>query len=165
MSVQDALPKFCPIAKRTKGNKDEQLWKMIEFKLVNDEVAPLDQMNFLGLLCKVRGGQGKRFGAGLTPILMGYWDELEIFRCADGCQELAKRMTTEISQKDGKLWPNTMVKVIDISKDHVRLTWVPVRDGTPDTGSGQVERFDYVIFAIPPSVWDARDDQRKRQEG
>ena len=39
MSVQDALPKFCPIAKRTKGNKDERLWKMIEFKLVNDEVC------------------------------------------------------------------------------------------------------------------------------
>ncbi len=39
---------------------------MIEFKLVNDEVAPLDEMNFLGLLCKVRGGQGERFGKGLT---------------------------------------------------------------------------------------------------
>lgn len=164
MSVQDALPKFCPIAKRTKGNKDERLWKMIEFKLVNDEVAPLDEMNFLGLLCKVRGGQGQRFGAGLKPILMGYWDELEIFRCADGCQELAKRMTTEISQKDGKIWPNTMVKVIDISKDDVRLTWVPVRNGTPDTGSGQVERFDYVVFAIPPSVWNAvtiRENEKK----
>ena len=99
MSVQEALPKFCPIAKRTKGNKDEPLWKMIEFKLVNDEVAPLDEMNFLGLLCKVRGGQGQRFGSGLKPILMGYWDELEIFRCADGCQELARRMTTEISAK------------------------------------------------------------------
>ena len=36
---------------------DEPLWKMIEFKLVNDEVAPLDKMNFLGLLCKVRAGQ------------------------------------------------------------------------------------------------------------
>ena len=34
---------------------------MLEFKLVNDEVAPLDEMNFLGLLCKVRGGQGERF--------------------------------------------------------------------------------------------------------
>ena len=41
---------------------------MIEFKLVNDEVAPLDEMNFLGLLCKVRAGQGERFGAGLTPF-------------------------------------------------------------------------------------------------
>ena len=63
-----------------------------------------------------------------------------------------KEMTTEISQKDGKVWPNTMVKVIDISKDRVTLTWVPVRQGTPDAGSGQSERFDYVIFAIPPSV-------------
>lgn len=153
MSVQDALPKFCPIAKRTKGNKDERLWKMIEFKLVNDEVAPLDEMNFLGLLCKVRAGQGERFGAGLKPILMGYWDELEIFRCADGCQELAKQMATEISQKDGKIWPNTMVNAIDIAKEDVTLTWVPVRNGKPDTGSGQSERFDFVIFAIPPSVW------------
>ena len=101
MSVQDALPKVCLIAKRTKGNKDERLWKMIEFKLVNDEVARLDEMNFLGLLCKVRAGQGERFGAGLDPILMGYWDELEIFRCADGCQELARKMEAEINGKPG----------------------------------------------------------------
>ena len=46
----------------TRSARDERLWKMFEFKLVNDEVAPLDQMNFLGLLCKVKGGQGERFG-------------------------------------------------------------------------------------------------------
>jgi monoamine oxidase len=153
MSVQDALPKFCRIAKRTKGNKDERLWKMIEFKLVNDEVSPLDEMNFLGLLCKVRAGQGERFGEGLPPIPMGYWDELEIFRCADGCQQLAKAMATEVSQKDGKIWLHTMVKQIGIAKDHVSVNWVPVRDGTPAAGSGQSERFDFVIFAIPPSAW------------
>jgi hypothetical protein len=33
---------------------NELLWKMLEFKLVNDEVAPLEQMNFLGLLCQSR---------------------------------------------------------------------------------------------------------------
>ena len=27
---------------------------------------------------------------------MGYWDELEIFRCADGCQTLAKKIAEEI---------------------------------------------------------------------
>ena len=72
---------------------------MIEFKLVNDEVAPLDEMNFLGILCKVRAGQGKRFGAGLKPILMGYWDELEIFRCADGCQQLAKDLSFAVMRR------------------------------------------------------------------
>ena len=85
MSVARRPATSIPISKRKKA-EDELLWKMIEFKLVNDEVAPLDEMNFLGLLCKVRAGQGERFGAGLRPMLMGYWDELEIFRCADGCQ-------------------------------------------------------------------------------
>ena len=123
MSVQDALPKFCRIAKRTRNPTDERLWKMIEFKLVNDEVAPLDEMNFLGLLCKVRGGQGERFGAELAqPIRMGYWDELEIFRCADGCQTLATKMAEEIQTKKYGPEPAKVERLsrshdIDISKD------------------------------------------------
>jgi monoamine oxidase len=154
MSVQDALPKYCRIAARTKGNKDEQLWKMLDFKLVNDEVAPLDKMNFLGLLCKVRGGQGERFGEGLKPSPMGYWDELEIFRCADGCQQLATKMEVTIKEKPGcKVELNLMVRDIDISKDKVKLTWVPVRGEEPDAGPGQIEVFEYVILTIPPSVW------------
>ena len=48
-------------------------------------------MNFLGLLCKVRGGQGETFRMQERSHLMGYWDELEIFRCADGCQKLATK--------------------------------------------------------------------------
>src|SRR5882724_1594805 len=42
-------------------NPDSPLWKMVKFKLVNDEVAALDKMNFLGLLCKVRAGQDMTF--------------------------------------------------------------------------------------------------------
>jgi monoamine oxidase len=153
MSVQEALTKIFKIAKRTK--EDKLLWKMIEFKLVNDEVAPLDKMNFLGLLCKVRGGQGEHFGFGSLPLSMRYWDELEIFRCADGCQQLAKEMAKEIKEKcDRRIYLNTMVTVIDISSGGIRLTWVPVRGGKPDPGPGQREPFDFVILAIPPSVWD-----------
>src|SRR5205085_718841 len=40
----------------------DPLWKQLQFRLVNDEVAPLDEMNFLGLLCKVKAGQGERLG-------------------------------------------------------------------------------------------------------
>ena len=83
---------------RYQVKRDGPLWKAIEFLLVNDEVAPLDGMNFLGLLCKVRGGQGVRFGTN-DPNPMGYWDELEIFRCADGCQTLAKKMAEEIQTR------------------------------------------------------------------
>src|SRR6185503_18431150 len=92
-TVADALQK------RYGVNPSELLWKMLEFKLVNDEVAPLNKMNYLGLLCKVRAGQGMRFRfedkEDITQ-LMRYWDELEIFRCADGCQALATKMAKEI---------------------------------------------------------------------
>lgn len=149
---------------------NERLWKMLEFKLVNDEVAPLDKMNFLGLLCKVRGGQGIRFrfedDKDKTP-LMRYWDELEILRCADGCQTLAFKIAEEIQSKEfqskygakTKLHLSTAVTHIDLSqakvpgvvlgskkvKDqrHERLA-----DGKPD-----VTHYDYVILAVPPSVW------------
>jgi len=60
----------------------------LELLLVNDNVAQLDQMNFLGLLCLVRGGQTERATIAPNP-LMGYWNELEIYRCGDGCQRLA----------------------------------------------------------------------------
>ena len=174
MSVQEALPKYCKIAKRIKGNKDEQLWKMVEFKLVNDEVAPLDQMNFLGLLCKVRGGQGDRFGAGLSPILDGYWRELEIFRCADGCQQLAKKMEEEINRKAGcHVWRNCKVTALGILKNKVELTRAVVHeDGKTDLSSVQSESFEFVILAIPPSVWggtkitfDNRDASPEREIG
>ena len=100
MSVQEALPKFCQISERTKNPTDEPLWKMLEFKLVNDEVAPLDEINFLGLLCKVRAGQGERFFPDLPSLPDGYWDELEIFRCADGCQTLATKIAQKIQTRD-----------------------------------------------------------------
>jgi monoamine oxidase len=51
-----------------------------------------------------------------------------------------------------------MVKVIDILRDSVSLTWVPVRGEKPDRGPGQRESFDFVILAIPPSVWDQPDN-------
>jgi monoamine oxidase len=170
MTVEDALPKFCQIAKRIKGNPDEELWRMLEFKLVNDEVGPLDTMNFLGLLCKIKAGQGKRLidvssvGCKVEsgkcvitdPKLMGYWDELEIFRCADGCQQLALEMKKEIINKhNGDIHLRTAVKVIDISKKDIQLRWASVIDDKePAVGTENSGHFDFVILAIPPSVWD-----------
>ena len=42
ISVADALAKYCQADK----NIDGRLWKAIEFLLVNNEVAPLEEMNF-----------------------------------------------------------------------------------------------------------------------
>jgi monoamine oxidase len=149
--------------------RDGLLWKMLQFKLENDEVAPLDQMNYLGLLCKVRAGQGERCvedddnprRPSSSCILDGYWEELEIFRCADGCQTLAKKIAEKIqTKKDGpaKVFRNVAITRIELSsKEGARLWYKDTRDNMfvdekappkpiPDF-------FSYVILALPPSVW------------
>jgi monoamine oxidase len=164
MSVQEALPKFCQISERQKNPADEPLWQMLEFKLVNDEVAPLDEMNFLGLLCKVRGGQGERFSPDPPPLeglLLGYWDELEIFRCADGCQALATKIAEKIKTKKYGPEPATVRRLVAVT--HINLSSAGVTLGikatradgkfVDDKPSFIIPGFSYVILAIPPSVW------------
>lgn len=169
MSVADALEKIYQV------KRDDLLWKALQFQLVNDEVAPLDEMNFLGLLCKVKGGQSGQFcdddDQGRAR-LMRYWDELEIFRCADGCQTLARKLADDIKTKYGaKLLLSTAVTNIDIhtKKCAYKGTQTQGRDLNKPCvvlGAKQVNPngklantqptftlYDYVILAIPPSVW------------
>jgi monoamine oxidase len=153
-----------------KVRPDEPLWKMLEHKLVNDEVAQLDQMNYLGLLCKVRAGQGLRFKFedpdDKTTPLMRYWDELEIFRCAEGCQTLAKKIVEEIQSKDfqkrfgskATVLPSTAVTKIDLSQSKIPGVFVSYRKVIDQkheklAGVATIAHFDYLIFAIPPNQW------------
>jgi monoamine oxidase len=158
---------------RYKVSPDELLWKMLVFKLVNDEVAPLDKMNYLGLLCKVRAGQGMRFrfedDKDKTTPLMRYWDELEIFRCADGCQALAKKIAEDFQSKEfqknygarTKLNLSTAVTHIDLSQSKgpgVMLASSKVKDQKQEKlvdGPSTPSHHDYVILATPPNVWTA----------
>ena len=143
--------------------RDGLLWKMLQFKLENDEVAPLDEMNYLGLLCKVRAGQGERCleDPNSKCILDGYWEELEIFRCADGCQTLAKKIAEKIkAKKDGpaKVFCNAAITRIELSsKNGARLWYKDTRDDRFVDEKAPPkpipERFSYVVLAIPPSVW------------
>ena len=152
-----------------KIKRDGQLWKMVKFKLENDEVAPLDEMNFLGLLCKVRAGQGKRcveddnIRRSSSCIKDGYWEELEIFRCADGCQTLAKEIAKAIQTKKygpepAKVFPNAAITRIELSsKAGVRLWYKDTRDNKLVDEKAPPKPipgfFCHVILAIPPSVW------------
>lgn len=161
LSVQNALPKFCQISERHKNPSDERLWKMIEFKLVNDEVSPLNEMNFLGLLCKVRGGQGLRCvedeKGHSTGIEDGYWSELEIFRCADGCQALARKMAQKIqTTKYADVRTLTAVTHIALSASGVTLGLKrTLANGKfeDDKPAMLLPGYSYVILAIPPKVW------------
>jgi monoamine oxidase len=160
-SVQDALPNFCQIAKRGSNPGDELLWKIVEFKLVNDEVAPLDEMNFLGLLCKVRAGQGERMSTDLLPNAEAYWDELEIFRCADGCDALATKLAAAIQTKQYGSQPAKVSRLVAVTQIHMSKLGVTLGlkatnpDGTfkDDKPAFLLPGFSRVILAIPPSVW------------
>jgi monoamine oxidase len=140
------------------------LWNMIKFKLENDEVAPLDQMNYLGLLCKVRGGQDERCEEDehSRPKFLkdGYWDELEIFRCADGCQTLAMEIAKAIQTK--KYGPKpavvrrlTAVTSISLSKGLLVLGLKRTRANGEFVDDKEIllPGFSHVILAVPPSVW------------
>ena len=150
MSVADKLHKST--------KQGSLLWKGMDLLLRNNNVAPLDELNYLGLLCLVKGGQ---FG-NKDRFLMGYWTELEIFRCSEGCQQLALEMAREIQapeqpgneRRRGEIFLNKLVTAIDLGKQQVSLSWVDVRNGKPATGGqGQTEQFDFIVLAIPPTVW------------
>jgi monoamine oxidase len=136
-----------------------RVWKNFELLLANNNVAPLDSLNFLGLLCLVRGGQFGTIAQG-PDRLMGYWNELEIYRCADGCQRLALKIKGEIAGR--RHHPSGHQCEILV---HRAVTDINLRkDGGIDVVSRKVSGhelvgapirgvYDYLILAIPPSVW------------
>lgn len=144
----------------------ERLWKALEFLLVNNNVARLEELNFLGLLCLVKGGQSDR---NIWDPLMGYWQELEIYRCADGCQTLALKMADELEARPGcEVRRRQAVTRIDLALTGKACAGLAsascVGIASRLLGSDckplvklppRVERFDYVVLAIPPSVWES----------
>jgi monoamine oxidase len=153
MSVADQLQK--PVSGKGYGqgygvDKKERLWQALELLLVNNNVARLEDLNFLGLLCLVRGGQFDPIG----DPLMGYWDELEIYRCADGCQTLAIKLAEDIEKRyGGKVHRRRAVTHIDLSKGAGLISKIVRRDGKLEDRMPFPEKFDDVILAVPPTVW------------
>ena len=139
MSVADKLVEL-------KIKKGSRLWKAMEVFLGNDHVASLDDQNYLALLCLVKAGQFVNDRD--DPDLMGYWRETEVFRCADGNQMLAIGMAKALEDsKRCRIRRNTIVIDLDIEK-RVTLKWK-----SRTKGKLEKDLFDYVVLAIPPSVW------------
>jgi monoamine oxidase len=154
MSVADALEH------RFGVTPNSRLWKAMELLLVNNNVAPLERSSFLALLCLVRGGQT------VAPDpLMGYWDKLEIYRCGDGCQRLAQAIAAEVEASKGcRIVRNLGVRRIDLRPQNggvlvtARSTkntpfdkWL--RDKVEGNPLIEIRHYDYVVFAVPPTVW------------
>jgi monoamine oxidase len=158
MSVADAL-------KNKYGVKPGgRLWKAFEWLLGNNNVKPLEQLNFLGLLCLVKGGQSGTIAGKPEPgerdeRLMGYWKELEIYRCADGCQTLAVEMQKDATARGCEVRLLRAVTGLHLVEERGKLKVqlasrrVLLPGYALEKGKPNVEDFDYVILAIPPTVW------------
>jgi monoamine oxidase len=162
-SVADALEK------RFGVSRTERLWQAMELFLVNNNVSRLEHMSFLALLCLVRGGQTERRAGKPVTIapdpLMGYWDELEIYRCGDGCQRLAQAIAADVHARKGcRVIRNMGVRRIDLrpqgggvlvtarSTKNTRFDeWL--REKIPANPLMDTRRYDCVVFAVPPTVW------------
>jgi monoamine oxidase len=144
------------------------LWKALQLFLVNNNVAPLEKANFLALLCLVRGGQTeRRAGKQVTigPPLMGYWDELEIYRCGEGCQRLGQMIADEVHRRPGcRVVRELGVRRIDLkppgggvlvtarsTKNTSFDRWL--KEKIPGNPLMDTRRYDYVVLAVPPTVW------------
>ena len=137
MSVADKLTAL-------KIKKTDILWKAMEVLLGNNNVsASLADQNYLALLCLVKGGMLPP-----DPELMGYWQSTETYRCADGNQTLAIKMAAElVATHKCKILLGTAVTDINLAK-RITLKWQNIVTRKPEQG-----QFDYVILAVPPSVW------------
>jgi monoamine oxidase len=144
LSVGDLL------ARTLKVTRGSRLWLAMELLLVNNNVAPLDELNLLGLLCLVKGGQ---FGAA-DKALMGYWTELEVFRSSEGCQSLALALAHEFETAlQGRLRRRRLVVAIDLAHRPLITSHGFDKEGHPLPA--QTDAYDYVVFAVPPGVWSA----------
>ena len=116
MSVADKLTAL-------KIKKTDLLWKTMEMYLGNNNVvAALTDQNYLALLCLVKGGMLPP-----DPDLMGYWQETEVFRGAEGYQTLAVRMGAELkSTFKCTIEPITAVTEINLDK-RCLLKWQNLR--------------------------------------
>src|SRR5579863_4529203 len=58
------------------------LWSAVAAELGNNQVASIEEQSYLGLAAVVRGGQ-------LDGDIDAFWTQSEVFRCAEGNQQLA----------------------------------------------------------------------------
>ena len=102
----------------------------------NDGGVPCEEQSYLANLATVAGGA-------LPDDPGAFFSQSETLRCSSGNQALADRLAQEIRSQDGVIHQLAPVNAIRIEPDKVVIE----ADGrSPETA-------DYVVLAIPPSLW------------
>ncbi len=116
----------------------------IDEQLSNDQGLPTNEQSFLANLAVISGGRMKNdIGA--------FFTQTETLRCSEGNQELAIRLADEVKRKGGDPLLSTPVRAIRIEDEGVTLEFGASGNGAPRAPFAA----DYVILAIPPSLWPA----------
>lgn len=98
--------------------------------MMSDNGVVTQWQSYLGNLAMVKGG-------GLDK----YWTESEVYRCAGGNQQLARKLVEAIGAP--KVLTRTIVRAIAVTNGNVRVT----------LANGKVLEGDHVVLAVPPTVW------------
>lgn len=119
----------------------EDLTKLaMEEQFSNDAGQPTSKQSYLANLTVVAGGR-------LKDQPDAFFTQTETLRCAEGNDALAKRLAWEIGQAGGDLHLCKPVKAVTLDDEGVSLDF--------GEGGGKPFTADYVILAIPPSLWPA----------
>src|SRR5215471_8803476 len=104
-------------------------------QLEADNGVLAQDQSLLGLLAMVKGGGMDR-----------YWIDTEVYRCRRGAQALALALATALDALKTPIHYKVPVTAIDVSQPRVKVQ-------TNSAQSGQLQEFDDVVLAVPPSAW------------
>ncbi|WFU73603.1 FAD-dependent oxidoreductase [Bradyrhizobium sp. CB2312] len=102
----------------------------------NDAGQPVERQSLLANFAVVHGGALKGHPS-------AFFTQTETLRCSEGNQSLAEHLAEEIRKVGGVVHLSSPVIAIDIDKEGVTVT--------PEGAAPHVA--DYVVLAIPPSLW------------
>jgi monoamine oxidase len=115
----------------------------LEEQFTNDAGTPTSRQSYLANLAAVAGGA-------LKGQPDAFFTQSETLRCSDGNQALAECLAGNIREAGGKICCNTSVRSIAIGEERVTLE---LRGENDRAGKDDKVTADYVVLAIPPSLW------------
>lgn len=111
--------------------------KLIAIQLGSDNAVANGRASYLAMLTAIKGGGGER-----------YWSDSEVYRCAGGNDQLARRLAESIGAE--RILLGTPVAEIRYDSTGDSRTAASVT-----TASGERFEADAIVVATPPSTWNA----------
>lgn len=118
------------------GLQDNLVESALRQQFENDGGVPCEEQSYLANLTVIKGGE-------LEDDPGAFFTQSENLRCSSGNQALADCLAATIRERGGIIHQLSPVNAIDIEADKVTVG--------ADGRSSQA--FDYVVLAIPPSLW------------